>query len=135
MVGEDYKLKIIDFDLSYKLKGRKKCISMGTMGYRAPELRDAIYKVDDDFDYKACDIYSLGILLFNLATAGYMPFLEESKKESKSLKLLRVYFAGRNYDKFWERVSKVTKLEYPQDFKDLLNQMLDHDPQNRPSIN
>lgn len=75
MLGYNYALKIIDFDLSVNLKS-KQTISKGTPDFRAPELMSERSKVTN---FKACDIYSAGIILFSLVNEGLLPFREPSK--------------------------------------------------------
>ena len=71
LVGEDYQLKICDFDLSY-MSGDLNILTKGTKYYRAPELR-----VSECKDGMAADIYSAGVILFMLKTGGVVPHNEE----------------------------------------------------------
>jgi len=69
LIGEDFKLKICDFDLSYKLGSDKKTLSKGTKEYRAPELREQKFASKDGspnkaFEHKKCDVFAAGIILF-----------------------------------------------------------------------
>lgn len=83
LVGKDMRLKIIDFDLSYK-EGDRECGS-GTLNYRAPEVMER----RGDLDPMQCDMYSLGVVLFVLLT-GHLPYSEETKIEGYDLlRLLR----------------------------------------------
>mmetsp|Transcript_145826 Transcript_145826/g.206606 ORF Transcript_145826/g.206606 Transcript_145826/m.206606 type:complete len:239 (-) Transcript_145826:99-815(-) len=71
----DYTLKIADFDLSY-CENDSKCVSKGTTDYRAPELNQC-----RTFDqYKKCDIYSAGMLLFCMMNEGLLPYKEYSEE-------------------------------------------------------
>ena len=69
LIGEDLKLKITDFDLSY-VEGDKSFHGKGSRQYRAPEAAQG--EIEDPF---ACDIYSLGIILFALFV-GTLPYIE-----------------------------------------------------------
>ena len=60
LMGEDFNMKIADFDMSFRA-GDKSVKSQGTRNYRAPELRDNTIRMT-----KSADIYSAGIILFNL---------------------------------------------------------------------
>ena len=96
----DYKLKIIDFDISYDLGQEKAKIPQGTPHYRPPEMINRKCK-----SYKPCDIYSAGIVLFSLMTGGKLPFFEEPPKnvteESKEVfrKLKENFY--NDSTKFW----------------------------------
>jgi serine/threonine protein kinase len=70
LLGDDYLLKITDFDHSY-MTGDSYIQSVGTINYRAPELfnRSAC-------DLAAVDVYSMAIILF-VWVVGYMPYLED----------------------------------------------------------
>jgi len=69
-IGEDYALKIGDFDLSF-ITGDNNVRSMGTKCYRAPEI--VYQRSENPF---AADIYSLGIVLFFMITHGEIPSLD-----------------------------------------------------------
>jgi len=58
-IGYHYQMKFIDFDLSLNLTDNF-LMSKGTQDYRAREL----LKGKRPANLKACDIYSLGIVLF-----------------------------------------------------------------------
>mmetsp|Transcript_12537 Transcript_12537/g.10764 ORF Transcript_12537/g.10764 Transcript_12537/m.10764 type:complete len:206 (-) Transcript_12537:378-995(-) len=60
LVGKDYQLKIIDFDLCGVI-GQKENFGKGTMNYRAPEVAKGFYN-----DFVKADIYSMAIVLFFL---------------------------------------------------------------------
>jgi len=75
VIDSDYKLKIIDFDLSVgphnqHLRGR------GTKNFRSSELR----KGGNIENLYACDIYSMGIILFALKNEGILPYNEMNRK-------------------------------------------------------
>src|SRR5688572_6651611 len=73
LVGEDYQLKLADFDGSY-LESEdqgKEIRCLGTSGYRAPEM--VMGSVEN---LGAADIYSAAITLFAMKT-GVFPFLED----------------------------------------------------------
>jgi serine/threonine protein kinase len=72
LLGARYQLKIADFDIAYKKIDNKAIRSKGTKNFRAPELVRRECK-----NPAAADIYSVGIVLFTLFTAGYHPHTEE----------------------------------------------------------
>lgn len=70
LIGESFTLKIIDFDSAY-YKDDILVLGKGSPNYRPPELKNIRTR-----DPWATDIYSAGIILFNLMTAS-LPFLEK----------------------------------------------------------
>jgi len=79
LIGADFRVKIADFDQSYK-KGDMFLMGSGTSDYRSPELSNKA----DDFDPFAADIYSAGILLFFMAL-GRLPYREDEITEGIDL--------------------------------------------------
>mmetsp|Transcript_41786 Transcript_41786/g.37212 ORF Transcript_41786/g.37212 Transcript_41786/m.37212 type:complete len:202 (-) Transcript_41786:252-857(-) len=90
LLGEDYELKITDFDMSYR-KGDGVVKSQGSEGYRPLELLDKSLK--NPFPV---DIFSAGILLFNFVF-GYMPYRENQPINGKDL--FKMMF--EDTDAFW----------------------------------
>lgn len=78
VVGDDFQLKVIDFDFSISADS-KTLMGHGTKNNRAPEL-----KGDEVENARAADIYSAGIFLFTLVT-GSFPYIEDCKIEGKDL--------------------------------------------------
>jgi len=98
LLGENKCLKIIDFDLSQKIEDEKRSFarSKGTTNYRAPELRNR--KCDN---FRAADIYSMGIILFALAT-GLPPYTETDKGECDGWYFLMM----KQPENYWNKISK-----------------------------
>ena len=71
LIGDDYQLKIADFDLSY-VKGDPQILTKGSRYYRAPEMIDGRENAD-----KSADIYSAGIILFVMKCRGALPHTED----------------------------------------------------------
>jgi len=67
LLGEDYQLKITDFDLSYK-EGDTIIQGKGTKYFRAPEIVKQCVR-----EPKKADIFSAAILMFILKTNGVLP--------------------------------------------------------------
>jgi len=123
MLGEDFLLKIIDFDQAQKITD-KEITSGGTVGYRAPEVKNGRCK-----DFQAADIYSAGVILFALKSKEY-PFVEIKEKV--------VFYDMFMYDNklFWKTKAerKGDKNFFSEKFKSLLNGILIKDPSKRMTI-
>jgi serine/threonine protein kinase len=127
LVGEDFKLKIADFDLSY-IADDNKILSRGTKFYRPPELIQGKCQ-----NTQSADIYSAGIILFTLMTRGMLPHAEDTC-------VAGVDFAGLLYtqnQEFWNKHCEIQKKDasfFTEDFKNLFNAMVSLNPSDRPSI-
>lgn len=112
MFGNDFELKLIDFDLAY-IKNDEHILGTGTRCYRAPEV--AIEKCEDPF---AADIYSAGIILFVFKSGKTFPHCEYHKfKDINLLELLHF-----DPDKFWEAHANIQNKPldfWSDDFKKL----------------
>jgi len=126
LLGSDFNLKIIDFDLSYK-DGEPRIRSKGTPEYRAPELRNM-----NCVNAIAADIYSLGIVLFALKT-GSLPYLEDSLIEGYDFYDLMM----NGSDSFWEIHQHIhgDRVDFDEDFKTLFMSMVKSNPNKRISLN
>jgi len=127
MLNADFQLKIIDFDQS-QLITDKRCTSYGTVCYRAPEV-----KAGDCSNLAAADVFSAGIILFALLAKEF-PFTED---EDNSFKNIRRYPTFLNHNKyFWAgKAEKKGNMNfYSQDFIELVNGMLQKDPNSRFTI-
>ncbi len=125
LLGNDFKLKITDFDTSTKkddesLKGR------GTDRYRAPELANGVCK-----SMAAADIYSLGTTLFAMK-AGYNPYLEDQKIQGFDLQDLLF----NDPDAFWKahKIIEPDSPSFKDDFKLLFLSLVARRPENRASF-
>jgi len=125
LLGEDYKLKVADFDLAY-IKGDKALRGKGTCNYRAPELKDKTCCIP-----KATDIYSAGIILFAFKTGGY-PYLEDCHIEGHNLYQMML----TQDKKFWDAHEKIQKkkLKFEDSFRELFFSMVKSAPEQRISI-
>lgn len=127
LMGEDFSLKIADFDLSY-FANDTKVLSRGTKFYRPPEVIQGRCK-----NTIAADIYSAGIILFTMKTRGMLPHAEDNRVGG-------VDFAGLLYTnnaQFWVKHCEIQKkplTTFEQDFKDLFNAMVSINPSDRATI-
>mmetsp|Transcript_4895 Transcript_4895/g.4087 ORF Transcript_4895/g.4087 Transcript_4895/m.4087 type:complete len:168 (-) Transcript_4895:869-1372(-) len=111
LLGEEFKLKICDFEFTC-MRGDTKQNCLGTKNFRAPEIRDNESNVNA---FKA-DIYSMGIILFAMLT-GRLPY-----DETKPMKGYQLYSILRSEsEKFWEvhDTIKTENSKLSKDFKTL----------------
>mmetsp|Transcript_5177 Transcript_5177/g.4387 ORF Transcript_5177/g.4387 Transcript_5177/m.4387 type:complete len:269 (-) Transcript_5177:214-1020(-) len=126
LLGEDYNLKLIDFDFAFNVNSCAKTPGKGTPCYRAPEQID-----DSAKDFKALDIYSAGIQLF-VFCMGYAPYLEDQKVEGHDLMSLMF----ENPSLFWTVHKNFMEegLVAGDSFKELFIGMTKKDPAERLTI-
>mmetsp|Transcript_19884 Transcript_19884/g.40214 ORF Transcript_19884/g.40214 Transcript_19884/m.40214 type:complete len:319 (+) Transcript_19884:596-1552(+) len=124
LLDANFQLKIADFgfssdqDIMYTYTGTK--------SYMAPEIA-AIREGKTNGYTKACDIWSAGVILF-IMSAGFPPYQEPSKDDWWFTRL-----KSKNFKMFW----KAHETHHPQftaDFKELIEKILQVDPQKRASI-
>jgi len=132
LLGADFNLKIADFDLSHVF-GDKKILSRGTRYYRAPEF---FKSGSNDPELKApfsADIYSAGVILFILKSGGIYPHSENSPLEGIDL----VDLMYNNNAEFWNKHCEIQERKssfYEKDFRDLFNDMVKMNPEERFTI-
>lgn len=127
LLGEDFKLKIADFDTAY-IYGQTQVQSKGTKSYRAPEILNCECK-----DPQAADIYSMGVILFIFKCQGKLPYKEQTS--SKGVDFL--HLLKNDKSQFWEKQREIQRREnsfFSQDFKDLFEGMMETDPTKRTTI-
>ena len=116
-------MKICDFGFACTNNNNLKDY-IGTSYYKPPEIN---YKIPYD-GFKA-DIFSLGVTLIVLVT-GLAPFKKATKKNKR---YKHIYL--KNYDAFWQIFdSSLQGMTLSPEFKDLINQMLQYVPKERPEI-
>jgi len=127
MLGSDFRLKFIDFDQAQPIADNS-ITSSGTRDYRAPEVRDRTC-----VNLKASDIYSAGIVLYALKANEYM-FWESEEYDDKNIKSYA--FFNKNNRAFWKARADVknNKEFFCKEFIELVNQMVNKNPNKRPSI-
>jgi len=127
LIGNDYKLKLADFDQS-QLLSEKTLLYRGSPSFRAPEMINKTCK-----NFAAADIYSLGIILFALAT-GDFPFLE--KEGEDGFTLVHYDLFCENNETFWDLRTghRTDKNIFNETFKEIINGLLTKDPVKRWTI-
>lgn len=127
LIGENYTLKIADFDLSCFLKDAR-VLTRGTEYYRAPEMIN-----DTCRDGRAADIYSAGIILFVLKSGGIAPHTEYTPY--KGINLMNLL--NNENQEFWRQHCKIQEKSpsfFSEEFKELVNGMMRSNPEERFSI-
>ena len=127
LVGEDYQLKVADFDLSY-MTGDTKVLTRGTRFYRAPELRASKCK-----NGPAADVYSAAILLFVLKSGGLIPHAEDNLYQGIDLFNLM----NTNTEDFFKKhctIQQKSSSFFDSNFKELFTSMIKLNPDKRASI-
>lgn len=114
-------LKLGDYDNSY-LEGDGG-YAEGTPNYRAPEVCNSRY-----FDPYKADIYSMGIVLFTMASGDMFPFKEDQPKFYNMMKY--------RPDRFWNYIEEKTDNEILKDraFRHLFERMVCENPAQRDSL-
>ena len=129
LLGNNYCPKITDFGLSQEItndviKEKKKFV--GTLQYMCPQ----ILSKEPYFGIEA-DIFSLGVVLFNIVTGKYGFKLSLKNDNYYS------YVAARSYKSYWDKLSSIIPnvSNYSDEFKDLYIRMISFKPERRPRIN
>ncbi len=117
--GEDF-VKVLDFGVSKFMSAEsglktRSGIAMGTPYFMAPEQA----RGRSDLDHRA-DVYALGVMLYNLLTAGF-PF------EAESAPALLVKLLSEPPEPIVRRRTGV-----PREIVELIGRMLQKDPDDRP---
>jgi len=125
LLGEDFQMKIADFDSAFFPKDHF-VSTRGTINFRAPEVKGVKCR-----NPKKADIYSMGIILFALK-AGVLPYIEDVLVKGHNLfELLKAEDSS-----YWEVMAGLNNpdLRFEDDFKELFMSMVRADPEKRASI-
>ena len=119
---------IIDFGLSKKIKDDKNEIlqyigKTGTIQYECPEMWEI-----GKYTGVEADIFSLGVLLFNLISTkcGF-------GKATNNDPYYSLIING-NYIQYFDIFKNIINVELSENFKDLYTKMITYEPKNRPTI-
>jgi serine/threonine protein kinase len=127
LIGENFQVKIADFDNCYKT-------SDGRVSFRGTECSRAFELAEGTCQNPAsADVYSAGVILFTLKSGGVFPYLEGKNEEKINLYAL---FKNKPND-FWKIHSMLLGKNpefFEEDFRALFLSMMNKDPEKRASI-
>ena len=136
--GEKYNIKISDFGLSSFISRNQsqQYGKVGTKYYAAPEVI-----MNLPYDGIKADIFSLGVVLFNLRTSNF-GFYEAKIKNNNFVnyvkcrnKTLYEYIKDKNICTYWEKLGSMISIdELSHEFKNLYIKMVSFNPSERPTI-
>lgn len=162
ILNNDNKVQLIDFGFasdmnsdSFTMDSDKVLINSkaeikGTQGYISPEMLDAQQKIDNflskwgsrgdaqkgpeiKVDLKMADIFSLGVLLFEMVI-GISPFLNANAQDS----CYRYFYFKKRESQFWKIHPKARELDgsgkLSEEFKNLVERILTPFVKDRPTI-
>ena len=129
MLDKKFEPFIIDFGISRDLNELNEDIFKGKRSsthYISPEMWEK--KI---YSGIKSDIFSLGVVLFNLVTGSYG--FNKSKKNDNLYKL--IINNNGDYKEYWEKTEpEKFNLVLSENFKELYVKMVAHDPKDRPTI-
>ena len=129
ILDRDFWPRITDFGFSKKFIDANKKevlveIDKGTKQYVAPEIW-----AGKKFKGDKADIFSLGVILFNLVTGREFGFTT-SEESDKLYKLI----IKENYELYWTKLETSLGCSFSNDFKELYIQMINPNPDERPKL-
>ena len=131
LIDNNFKIKLIDFGYSIKLKNENEKIFKikGTKIYSPPEIYYNINNnINKGFDGKFCDIFSLGVVLFVLIM-GIFPFKNAMINDNYYKLIIK-----NDWKSFWKKINKNNK-KISDEFRDLFQKMVCFEPKKRIKIN
>ena len=137
--GEQFIIKLLDFGFSSKIKRNEDGSAqlqteyVGTEGYAAPEVFNQI-----PYDGELADIFSLGVILFNLRT-GSIGFEKaicyDPKKVKDKSKLLYNCIRYKKYNIYWKLLGSYIDVDQlSEQFRKLYLKMVAYNPKERPTL-
>jgi len=124
LVDSKFCLKITDFGHSVIVDNPRAVLAgshFGTKGFRAPEI-----VLGREYT-RSCDVFALGVILFNIITHR-MPFRTASVQDSY------YYLIARNTQEDWNTFWKINKNPASPELRSLLEGLLCYQPRHRFSL-
>ena len=140
LCGDEFIIKLIDFGFSSKIRNEDGSVEyqteyVGTKAYAAPEILKGI-----PYDGEKADIFSLGVILFNLRT-GFRGFkiakCYNPYKVKDPTDLLYNYIRDKKQETYWKILEKSIDLnvnDLSEQFKKLYLKMVAYNPKERPTL-
>ena len=130
MLDNKFEPVIIDFGFATEIRDQNKNIKKldkfwGTKEYKCPEIWE-----EKEYSGEKADIFSLGVVLFNLVT-GRCGFVT-SKTDDPIYSLIIEGEKNGTYEKYWNSIKGAVK-KLSENFKDLYIKMVAYNPENRPT--
>ena len=128
LLDAEFNLKLIDYGMAAPTEGRDGSgllrTVLGTRGFQAPEVINLSIE-----SYRGCivDLFALGVILFYMYKRA-APFSEARPDDPRYR-----FIAQNRTDIFWASHDQ-GGVEDPDDFKALLNQMFQLNPNQRPTL-
>ena len=135
--GEEFIIKLLGFSSKIiKTKdgnAQYQTEYVGTKEYAAPEIFNGI-----PYDGEKADIFSLGVILFNLRT-GFRGFkiakCYDPKEVKDKSKLLYNYIRYKKHKIYWKQLGLYINVnELSEQFRELYLKMVAYDPNERPTL-
>jgi serine/threonine protein kinase len=130
MFDNKFEPVIIDFGFATEIRDQNKNIKKldkfwGTKEYKCPEIWE-----EKEYSGETADIFSLGVVLFNLVT-GRIGF-QTSKTDDEIYNLIIEGEKNRTYENYWDIIKGAVK-KLSENFKNLYIKMVSYNPKNRPT--
>ena len=130
MLDNKFEPVIIDFGFATEIRDQNKNIKKldkfyGTKQYKCPEIWE-----EKEYSGEKADIFSLGVVLFNLVT-GRIGF-QTSKTDDEIYNLIIEGEKNGTYENYWDSIKGAVK-ELSENFKNLYIKMVAYNPDNRPT--
>jgi serine/threonine protein kinase len=123
LLDKNLNLRLSDFEYSTQITEKKNGTRIGTKAYMCPELH---YK--KKYDLEKNDAFAFGIILF-IMMVGHPPFHNAHHQDK-----YYVMF-NKNRNQFWAIHSHLSGIELSQNFKNLIENLFEYDPEKRFDFN
>ena len=129
MFDNDFEPVILDYGFATEFRDKNNEIKIkeynGTKQYKCPEIWE-----EKEYSGEKADIFSLGVVLFNLVT-GRCGFVT-SKTDDPIYSLIIEGEKNGTYENYWDSIKGAVK-ELSENFKNLYIKMVAYNPENRPT--